>query len=120
MNAKAYTSTHAHQRISHLAQVVHLCFYTLLYTDVAIAHQDHLSHAHTKASIYVYILCMHSAVARHNDMCKQPVILGDGTNLCLQAETDMITTDEGRHEMEDQILTLYYSVFPLVSDSFIH
>ena len=41
---------------------------------------------------------MHSAVAQHNDMCKQPMILGDSTNLCLQAETDMITTDEGRQE----------------------
>ena len=51
---------------------------------------------HTKASIH--ILCMHSAVAWHNDMCKQPVILGDGPNLCFQAETDMITTDEGRYE----------------------
>ena len=49
---------------------------------------------------------MHSAVARHNDRCNQPVILGDGTNLCLQAEI-----------MEDQILMLYYGVFPLVSDS---
>ena len=52
------------------------------------------------------LLCLHSAVARHKDMCKYPVIHGDGTNLCLQAETVMITTDE---EME-QILMLYYSV----------
>ena len=47
------------------------------------------------------------------------MILGDGTNLCLQAETDMITTDEGM-KMEDQILMLYYSVFPLVSGSVNH
>ena len=73
---------------------------------------------HTKASIH--ILRMHSAVAGHNDMCKQPVILGDGTNWWLQAKTDMITTDEEDMKMEDQILL--HSVFPLVSDSvnFIH
>ena len=46
---------------------------------------------------------------------KQPVILGDGTNLCLQAETNMITTDEGRHENGGS--DTYHSVFPLVSDS---
>ena len=58
---------------------------------------------------------MHSAVAQHIDMCKQPVILGDRTNLCLQAETDMITTDEGRHENGGS--DTYYGMFPLVSDS---
>ena len=46
------------------------------------------------------------------------MILGDGTNLCLQAETDMITTDEGRHENEGS--DTYYSVFPLVSGSVNH
>ena len=53
---------------------------------------------------------MHSAVARDNDVCKQPVILQgrQHTNLCLQAETDMITTD-GDVKMEDQILMLYSS-----------
>ena len=55
---------------------------------------------------------MYSAVAQHNDMCKQPVILGDSTNLCLQAETDMITTDEGRHD-EILIIVLYKQVRPM-------
>ena len=49
-------------------------------------------------------------------MNKTPVILGDGTNLCLQAETDMITTDEGRHENGGSEL-YNYSVFPHVSVS---
>ena len=45
--AMTHTSTHAHQRISHLAQVVHLWFYNIiLCTDVA--HQDHLCMVHCK------------------------------------------------------------------------
>ena len=65
-----------------------------------------ICHMHHARPLSIRILCMHSAVARHNDVCntKQPVILGDGTNLCLQAKTDMITTDEEKH---DQILMLY-------------
>ena len=39
------------------------------------------------------------------------MILGDSTNLSLQAETDIITTDEGRHENGGSDIILYYSVF---------
>ena len=45
MYAMMHTSTHAHQRISHLAQVVHLC---ITCTDVA--HQDHLYMVYTCAT----------------------------------------------------------------------
>ena len=45
MYATMHTSTHAHQRISHLAQVVHLC---ITCTDVA--HQDHLYIVYTCAT----------------------------------------------------------------------
>ena len=50
------------------------------------------------------------------------MIHGDGTNLCLQAETDMIMILQMKEDMkmEDQILMLYYSVFPLVSGSVNH
>ena len=64
----------------------------LLCTDVA--HQDHLSHAPHKD---LYYACTVQLLGIKT--CdRQTVIHGDGTNLCLQAETDMITTDEGRHE----------------------
>ena len=50
------------------------------------------------------------------------MILGDGTNLCLQAETDVISTDEGRHENggSDINVVLYNYVFLLVSGSVNH
>ena len=54
---------------------------------------------HTKDSIMHAF--MHSAVARHNDVYTC-VNASDPwrrhTSLCLQAELDMITTDEGRRE----------------------
>ena len=84
----------------------------LLCTDVA--HQDHLSHAPHKGLYYactVQLLGIKTCVNNH------AVILGDGTNLCLQVETGMITTDEGRHENGADT---YYSVFPLVSGSVNH
>ena len=49
---------------------------------------------------------MHSAVARDNDVCKSSDPWRRHTNLCSQAETDMITTDEDV-KMEDKILMLY-------------
>ena len=53
MNAKMDTSTHAHQRINHLAQVVHLCtlyFSQMLLTKTTIV-QCMVYMRHTKASI---------------------------------------------------------------------
>ena len=69
MYAMTHTSTHAHQRNSHLAQVVYLCFYTLLCTDVA--HQDHLCMVYTCATqrpLDLSCMNMHSAVAQDNDI----------------------------------------------------
>ena len=53
---------HNGQRISHLAQVVHL----QLYTEFDVAHQDHFVTCTTQRPL----LCMHSAVAWHKDMYK--------------------------------------------------
>ena len=68
----------------------------LLCTDVA--HQDHLSHAPHEGLYYACTVQLLGIKTCINNR----VILGDGTNLCLQAEMDMImiTTGEGRHENE--------------------
>ena len=72
MNAMTHISTHAHQRINHLAQVVHLCFNNY-FVQMLLTKTICIIMVYTCATQRLLDLsCMHihSAVARDNDVCK--------------------------------------------------